>query len=93
MYNCMEHILKGDAKPEFISHSTAQGNRIIEHYAIVMANMTKHVFPAFAYRDQKHYLSRYLRKLQPNEYLPFSPPETEGQASSKSILQVLHIME
>ena len=96
MYNCMERVLKGDAKAEFISRAIAEGNSSTEHYKAVMKKMTKHVFPAFAYRDQKRYLSWYLRKpvgmkvkafstrlVQLNEYLPFSPPETEGQEPSK----------
>ena len=62
MYNCMERVLKGDAKAEFISRAAAEGNRSTEHYKAVMKKMTKHVFPAFAYRDQKRYLSWYLRK-------------------------------
>ena len=92
----MERVLKGDAKAEFISRATAEGNRSAEHYKAVMKKMTKHVIPAFAYRDQKRYLSWYLRKpvgmkvkafstrlVQLNEYLPFFPPETEGQEPSK----------
>ena len=52
----------GNAKAEFISRATAGGNYTVEHCAIVMANIMKHLFPAFAYRDQKRYLSWYLRK-------------------------------
>ena len=57
MYKCMVCVLKGDAKAEIISCAAAQGNHTVEHYAFVGASMTKHVFPAFSYRDQKRHLS------------------------------------
>jgi len=58
--------------------------------------MTAHVFPTYAYRDQKRYFTRYLRKppsmtvkafttrlVQLNEYLTYFPPDTEGQVVDK----------
>ena len=58
----------------------------------VMATMTVHVFPTYAYCDQRRYMQRYLKKpldmkvrsfttrlIQLNTYLPYFPPDRPGQ--------------
>ena len=57
--------------------------------------MTKHAFPAYAFREQKRYLRRYLikprsmklcsfisRLQELNAYLEEFPPDTEGQETA-----------
>ena len=96
MYAFMDRVLKGDAKAEFTVKANAEGTKTVEHFEIVMNKMTAHVFPTYAYRDQKRYLTRYLRKpptmtvkafttrlVQLNEYLTYFPPDTEGQVVDK----------
>ena len=92
MYAFMERVLKGDAKAEFDAKANAAGTRTVEHFEQVMNQMTAHVFPTYAYRDQKRYLARYIRKppsmkvktfttrlVQLNEYLPYFPPDSDNQ--------------
>ena len=96
MYAFMERVLKGDAKAEFIVKANAEGTKTVEHFEVVMNKMTTHVFPTFAYRDQKRYLTRYMRKppgmkvkafttrlVQLNEYLTYFPPDTAEQVVTK----------
>jgi hypothetical protein len=96
MYAFMDRVLKGDAKAEFTVKANAEGTKTVEHFEIVMNKMTAHVFPTYAYRDQKRYLTRYLRKppgmtvkafttrlVQLNEYLTYFPPDTAHQAVAK----------
>ena len=57
--------------------------------------MTKHAFPAYAFREQKRYLRRHLvsprtiklcsfisRLQELNAYLEEFPPDTEGQETA-----------
>ena len=96
MYAFMDRVLTGDAKAEFDAKADAQGNKSVANFEIVMNKMTAHVFPIYAYRDQKRYLARYLRKppgmkvkafttrlVQLNEYLTYFPPDTPGQEVGK----------
>ena len=92
MYDCMERVLKGDAKAEFLQQANLVGTRTVANFNTVMATMTVHVFPTYAYRDQRRYMQRYLKKphemkvrsfttrlIQLNTYLPYFPPDRPGQ--------------
>ena len=58
MYDCMERVLKGDAKAEFLQQASLVGTRTVANFTTVMATMTVHVFPTYAYRDQRRYMQR-----------------------------------
>ena len=62
MYECMERVLKGDAKAEFLQQANSVGSCTVANFTTVMATMTVHIFPTYAYRDQRQYKQRYLRK-------------------------------
>ena len=92
MYECMERVLKGDAKAEFLQQANLVGSRTVANFTTVMATMTVHIFPTYAYHDQRRYMQRYLRKppdmkvrsfttrlIQLNTYLPYFPPDRPGQ--------------
>ena len=92
MYQLVLRVLQGDAKAEFEKQARDAGNETAANFRIVMTAMTVHVFPRFAYRDQKRYLQRYLAKpsdmkvrtfstrlSELNSYLPSFPPDSMGQ--------------
>lgn len=92
MYECMERVLTGDAKAEFLQQANLAGARTVANFTTVMNTMTAHIFPTYANRDQRRYMQRYLRKppdmkvrtfttrlLQLNAYLAFFPPDRQGQ--------------
>ena len=102
MYAFMDRVLKGDAKAEFEVKAEAEGNKSVANFEIVMNKMTAHVFPTYAYRDQKRYQGRYLRKppgmkvkafttrlVQLNEYLTYFPPDTPTQEVGKMSIDEL----
>ena len=62
MYECMEKVLKDDAKAEFLQKSNLVGSHIIANITMIMATLTVHVFPIYAYCDQRRYMQRYLKK-------------------------------
>ena len=95
MYKCMEMVLKGDAKAEFLQKAYLVDSQRVANFITVMATMTVHIFPTYAYRDQRRYMQRYLRKppdmkvrsfttrlIQLNTYLPYFPPDRPGQLVS-----------
>ena len=49
MYNCMERVLKDDAKALFLQQANLGGSRI----TAIMATMTAHIFPTYTYCDQR----------------------------------------
>ena len=51
MYKFMERMLKGDAKAEILQQDNLVGIRIVANFTWVMATMTVHVFPTYAYCD------------------------------------------
>ena len=53
MYECMERMLKGDAKAEFLQKANLLGCHTVATFIVVMATMTVHVFPSYAYCDAK----------------------------------------
>ena len=62
MYKCIERTQKGDDKAEFLQKANLVGSCIVTNFTMVMAIMTVHIFPPYAYRDQRRYIQRYLRK-------------------------------
>ena len=83
MYKCMERVLKGGAKAEFLQQANLECSCAIANFTTVIVTMTVHLFPTYAYRDQRQYMQRYLRKppdmkvrsftirlIQLNMYLP-----------------------
>ena len=90
MYECMEQVLKGDAKGEFTQQANFVGSCAVGNFSTVK-KMTMHIFPVLAYQDQKRYMYRYLRKpkemkvrtfttslIQLNNYFPYFPPDCIG---------------
>ena len=92
MYKCMEWVLKGDAKAEFIQQANLEGSHTAGNFTTVMATVTVYIFPVLAYQDQIRYMFRYIRKLytmkvrtfttrliQLNNNLPYFPPDHVGK--------------
>ena len=92
MYECMEWVLKGDTKAEFIQQANLVRSHTVGNFTTVMATMSVYIFPVLAYQDQKEYMYRYLRKskmmkvrtftirlIQLNNYFPYFPPDRIGQ--------------
>ena len=91
MYECIERMIKGDAKDEFLQQANLVRSCTVANRTMVMGTMTIQVFPIYAYCDQKSCMQRYLRKppdmkmrsfttrlIQLNTYLP-STPDRPGQ--------------
>ena len=92
-YELTERLLMGDALAMFKLKTLEQGNHTVEHFNMVTAQLTAHIFPAHAYREQKRYMRRFLKKPRSypvrefssrvqeiNQYLPLLPSETEEPA-------------
>ena len=92
IYECMERVLKGDAKTEFTQQTNLVGSRTVDNFTTIMASMIGHIFPVLDYQDQKRFMYRYLRKpktmkvhifttrlIQLNYHLPYFPPDCIGQ--------------
>ena len=45
MYKCIERVLKGDAKSEFLQKANLVGKRTFANFPTVLATMTVHIFP------------------------------------------------
>ena len=71
-----------------------EGNRTVEHFNVVIAQLTSHIFPAHAYHEQKCYMCRFLKKQrnylvrefsirvqEMNQYLSVFPSETADSAT------------
>ena len=92
MYECMERLLIGDAKAEFLEQTVLVGSCTVANFTTIIPTMTVHVLPTYAFHDQRQYMQRYLRKppdmkvrsfttrlIQLNTYLPYFPPDRPGQ--------------
>ena len=92
MYKCMERVLKNNDKAEFLQQANLVGICTVAFFTTVMATMNVHIFPTYAYCDQRQYIQRYLKKppdmkvrsfttrlIQLNLYLPYFPPDRPGQ--------------
>ena len=88
----MERVLKGGAKAEFFQRINLVVSHSFANFTTVMATMTVHIFPTYAYRDRRQYMQRYLRKppdmkvqvfmtksIQLNMYLPYLMPDRPGK--------------
>ena len=88
MYKCMEQVLKGDAKAKSLQQTDFGDSCIVANFTTVIAAMTVHVFPTYAWQ----YMQNYIRKppdmkvqsftaklIQLNTYLPYFPPDYLGQ--------------
>ena len=51
IYECMERVLKGNAKAEFLQKANLVSRYIVANLTTVMATMTEHVFSTYAYCD------------------------------------------
>ena len=51
MYKCMERVLKGDAKAEFLQQADLGGSCTVANSTTLMVTSTVHVFPTFANCD------------------------------------------
>ena len=78
MYKCIEGVLKGDAKDVIRQQADLVGSCTVAYFTTVMANLTVHVFPTYAYYDQKQYMQSYLRK----------PPEMKVRSFTTSLIQL-----
>ena len=91
-YTFTECLLTGDAKATFTQAALDIGIHTVENFNKVLAEMTKHAFPAYAFCRQKRYLHKHLIKprhmklcsfiskvQELNAYLGELPSNTEGQ--------------
>ena len=62
IYKCIERVLKGDAKAEFLQQINLVVSCVVANFTFVMATMTVYVFSTYAYCDQRLYIQRNLRK-------------------------------
>ena len=51
MYKCMERVLKGDTKAEFLQQANLVGSHTVANFTTVMVTMTVHIFTTYAYCD------------------------------------------
>ena len=61
-YTFTEKLVTGDAKATFNQAALTIGIRTVDNFNKVLMEMTKHAFPAYAFREQKRYLHRHLVK-------------------------------
>ena len=61
LYKCMERMLKGDTKAEFLQKANLVGSTVA-NIILLIATTTVHAFPAYMHLDQRQYLKTYLRK-------------------------------
>ena len=59
IYECMERVPKGDAKAEFLQQANLVGSCSVGNFTSVMATMTVHIYPTYAYCDQRLCMQRY----------------------------------
>ena len=94
-YMFTECLLTGDAKASFNQAALGIGICTVDNFNKVLLEITKHVFPAYAFCKQKRYLCRHLvkprsmklrsfisRLQELNAYLEEFPPDTEGQETA-----------
>ena len=59
-----ERLLTGDAKATFNQATQITGIRTVENFNKVLMEMTKHGFPAYAFREQKRYLRSVIGRCK-----------------------------
>ena len=52
----MESVLKGGAKAEFLQQASLVGSHKVANITMGMTTLTVHVFPTYAYCDQRQYM-------------------------------------
>ena len=60
MYKCMERVLKGDAKAEFLQQANFVGSHTVANCTTVMASMTVHIFLTYSFRNQRQHMQKVL---------------------------------
>ena len=86
-----ERSLKGECLATFKLKSTRFAQRTVPNFEVILNQMTSHIFPVNAYREQKRYLRRYVKKPKDlsvrdfisrvqelNNYLDKFPTDVEG---------------
>ena len=58
MYECMERVLTGDAKAEFLQQANLAGACTVANFTTVMNTMTAYIFPTYTNCDQRQYMQR-----------------------------------
>ena len=61
-YTFTEKLLTDNAKATFKQAALDIGTRTVDKFNKVLLAMTKHAFPAYAFREQKRYMNRHLIK-------------------------------
>jgi len=97
MFNYTENVMTGDALAFFKRKTLEAPARTVVRYNRIMKELTAHVFPVHAYREQKRYMRRFLRKPQEmttreyftrvqeiNNHLTLFPTESEEVATAMS---------
>ena len=84
-YTFTERLLTSDAKATFYQAALDIGICTVKNFNKVLAEMTKHVFPAYAFHKQKLITPRsmklhsFISRLQElNAYLEEFLPDTKG---------------
>ena len=72
IYKCMERVLKGDAKAEFLQQANLVGSCIVINFTAVIATIAVHVFHTYAYYDQRQYSQICLRTPPPGKARSFT---------------------
>ena len=91
MYNVLSRHLKGSILSKYNTVAAAHGNQTVDHFELVAADLTAHVFPSKAYVIQKRYMKKFIKKprnmkiralvsriQELNDYLPSLPPSVTG---------------
>ena len=78
MYKCMERVLKDDAKAVLLQQANLVCSGTVANFTMVVATMTVHVFPTYAYWSQRQYMQRYLEK----------PPDIKARSFATRLIQL-----
>lgn len=94
-YQLTERSLIGDALAAFRLKTVEYGARTAANFQSVLEALTAHIFPVHAYREQRRYLRRFLKKPKDwtarefvtrvqeiNDYLKLFPTENDNEATS-----------
>ncbi|MGH7974319.1 MAG: hypothetical protein ACREBR_02240 [bacterium] len=91
-YSMAKGLLKGRARELWTSFETAEGEKTLATFSSVLKKMKKHYLPPRAYRRQKHYMRKHLKKRKSvsvkdfvarlrelNKYLQYFPKDSDEQ--------------
>ena len=95
-YDVLARHLKGATLSKYNTTQEVHGNQTIDHFNLVVADLTAHVFPSKAYTLQKRYLKQCIKKPRDmkiralvgrvqelNNYLPSFPAPSPDVAPEK----------